>query len=215
MKKLIADLVYLVVLLGTVPAQALILAITPSSQVVTSGSPAIVSLSIAGLDGATAVGGFDLDFSFNPSILSLRGVSFGDPTLLGDQLDLARSGAIICSPGHDTSPFCPADLAGGMANLLELSLDTPNVLNALQADSFILATFLFDTLSPGQSFLSVDRLVLADAFGAGLSADIQSSRIIVAAPNAIPAPSSLGLLVVGMLMLRACNKKQSQRPRCR
>lgn len=215
MKKMIANLVCLVLLLCATPVQAIILAVTPSSQTVAAGSPSSVSLSIAGLGGAAALGGFDLDFSFNPSILSLRDVYFGDPGLLGDQLDLAHSGAIICSPGHDTSPSCPADLAGGMINLLELSLDAPDALNAFQADSFILATFLFDTLSPGQSVLSVNRLVLADAYGGRLIADIQSGHIIVAAPNAIPAPSSLALLAVGMVMLMACSEKRSRRLRFR
>jgi len=102
-----------------------------------------------------------------------------------------------------------------MANLLELSLDMPDVLNDFQADSFVLATFLFDTLSPGRSTLSVNRLVLADAFGDRLIADIQSGHITVGAPNAIPAPSSLALLVVGMAMLMACNEKRSRRWNCR
>jgi len=217
MKNLITNLACLVLLLGAAPAQAILLAFTPLSQTVASGSPATVSLSIAGLGGsATALGGFDLDLGFNPAVLSLRGVSFGDPSL-GDQLDLGGSGAIICSPGtgNDTSLTCPDDLTGGMANLLELSLDMPDVLNDFQADSFVLATFLFDTLSPGRSTLSVNRLVLADAFGDRLIADIQSGHITVGAPNAIPAPSSLALLVVGMAMLMACNEKRSRRWNCR
>jgi len=81
MKNPIANLAYLVLLLGAAPAQAILLAFTPSSQTVVSGSTASVSLSIAGLDGATALGGFDLDLSFNPAILSLLGMSFGDPSL--------------------------------------------------------------------------------------------------------------------------------------
>ncbi len=211
MKNLIANLACLVLLLGAAPAQAILLAFTPSSQTVATGSPATVSLSIAGLAGsATALGGFDLDLSFNPAILSLRGVSFGDPGL-GDQLDLGGFSSVICSPGYDSSAFCPADLTGGMVNLLELSLNAPDVLNAFQADSFVLATFLFDTLSPGQSTLSVDRLVLADANGALLIADIQAGSITVSATNAIPAPSSLSLLMVGMVILRFSNGKPLRR----
>jgi len=215
MKNVIANLASLVMLLGAGPAQAIILAVTPSSQTVATGSSTTVSLSIAGLGGAAALGGFDLDLGFNPSILSLREVYFGDPGLSGDQLDLAHAGAVICSPGHDTSPSCPADLDGGMINLLELSLDAPDALNAFQADSFILGTFLFDTLSPGQSVLSINRLVLADAFGGRLIADIQSGHITVAAPNAIPAPSSLVLLAAGMVILMAVSEKRSRRPRRR
>lgn len=211
MKNLIANLACLLLLLGVAPAQAILLAFTPSSQTVASGSMASVSLSIAGLDGATALGGFDLDISFNPAILSLRGVSFGDPSL-GDQLDLGGRGAVICSPGYDAFLSCPADLAGGMINLFELSLDTADALNDFQLDGFILATLWFEALSPGQSNLSVIRLVLPDALGGGLIAGIQSGRITVAAPNAIPAPSSLALLVVGMVMLRACNEKRLRLP---
>jgi len=212
MKNRIANLACLVLLLGAAPAQAILLAFTPSSQTVASGSLASVSLSITGLDGSIALGGFELDLGFNPAILSLRGVSFGDPGL-GDQLDLGGIGALICSPGYDTDPFCPTDVDGGMVNLLEVSLDALEVLNGFQAGGFVLATFLFDTLSPGQSILSVDRLVLADANGDPLIADIQPGSITVAAPNAIPAPSSLALLAVGMAMLRLFNGKQLRRPR--
>lgn len=212
MKNLIANLACLLLLLGASPAQAILLTFTPPSQTVAPGSTASVSLSIAGLDGATALGGFDLDLSFNPAILSLRGVSFGDPDL-GDQLDLGGFGAVICSPGYDTSLSCPADLAGGMVHLFELSLDAADALNAFQSDGFILATILFEALSPGQSNLAVIRLVLTDALGDGLIAGIQSGRITVAAPNAIPAPSSLALLAVGMAMLRLCNGRQLRRPR--
>ncbi|MDO8448384.1 MAG: cohesin domain-containing protein [Rhodoferax sp.] len=213
MKNLIANLACLILLLGAAPAQAILLAFTPSFQTVASGSLATVSLSIAGLDGsATALGGFDLDLGFNPAILSLRGVRFGDPSL-GDQLDLGGSSALICSSGYDTSPSCPADLTGGVVNLLELSLDAPDVLNALQADNFVLATFSFNTLSPGQSALSVVRLELADAYGDLLIADIQPGGITVSAPNAIPTPSSLALFVIGMTMLSLCNRKQLRLPR--
>lgn len=213
MKNLIANLACLILLLGAAPAQAILLAFTPSFQTVASGSPATVSLSIAGLGGsATALGGFDLDLGFNPAILSLRGVRFGDPSL-GDQLDLGGSSALICSSGYDTSPSCPADLIGGVVNLLELSLDAANVLNDYQTDSFVLATFLFDTLSPGQGTLSVDRLVMADAFGAPLIADIQLGHITVFATNVIPEPSSLALLVIGMVILRLSNAKQLRLPR--
>lgn len=213
MKNLITNLACLVSLLCAAPAQSILLAFTPSFQTVALGSLSTVSLGITGLGGSTtALGGFDLDLSFNPAILSLRGVSFGDSSL-GDQLDLGGSGALICSPGYDTSLSCPADLTGGMVNLLELSLDAPDVLNGLQADSFVLATFFFDTLSPGQSSLSVVRLVLADAYGDQLIADIQPDRITVAAPNAIPSPSSLALFVVGMVMLSLSNGRQLRRPR--
>jgi len=213
MKHLIVNLAWLVLLLSAAPSQAILLAFTPSSQLVGSGSQATVSLSITGLDGpATALGGVDLDLSFNPAILSLRSVTFGDPSL-GDQLDLGAAGALICSPSLDTSPFCPPDLPAGMANLLESSVDAPDDLNNSQADSFVLATFLFDTLSPGEAALSVVRLVLADAFGDPLLADIQSGRITVAAANAAPAPSSLALLAAGMAMLMLCHQRKLRRTR--
>ncbi len=213
MKNLIANLVFFILLLCAAPAHAILLAFTPSFQTVAAGSPATVSLSIAGLGGsATALGGFDLDLGFDPAILSLRGVRFGDPSL-GDQLDLGGYGALICSPGYDTDPSCPSDLTGAMVNLLELSLDAPDVLSALQADNFVVATFFFNTLSPGQSALSVIRLGLADAYGDLLIADIQPGDITVSVPNAIPTPSSLALFGIGMAMLRLCNRKQLRLPR--
>ena len=65
---------------------------------------------------APSLGTFDLDLSFNNSILSLDSVAFGD------QLDILGLGSLqIATPGT------------GIVNLYELSFDSVDDLNNLQA----------------------------------------------------------------------------------
>jgi len=112
-------------------------------------------LVISGLTAGAApsVSVFDLDVSFNPTILSFGSVAFGDP-VLGDQLDLLGLGSF-------TSTIVGVDTV----NLLELSFDPAAVLNALQPGDFTLATLTFNTLANGISSLGVVVNALGDSNG--------------------------------------------------
>lgn len=151
-------------------AQAVIsLEFVPSSQTVTRGFPINVAVKISGLGDLTApsLGTFDLTVNFDPTILSFRRVSYGDP-ILGDQLDLSGLG----SPTVTTS-------GKGFVNLFEVSFDLPDDLNALQSGEFILAVLTFKAVADGNSPLSLTVNALGDAFGETLTADVGSGSVAV------------------------------------
>lgn len=179
-----------VVLLGLVlPVHAISISFSPTFRTTTVGSSVAVALAISGLTAGAApsLSTFDLDVSFDQTILGFSGATFGDP-LLGDQLDLFGLGSLaIATPGF------------GTVNLFELSFDLPSDLDNLQAGSFTLATLTFSALSVGTSNLGILINALGDSFGNPLSATVQSGSITSRAPSTVPEPSSLMLLIIGLL----------------
>ncbi len=174
-------------------AHAIVIGIDPSSQVVPVGNPFTVGLTISGLGSGSvpSLGTFDVDLTFDPAILSFGSVSYGDP-VLGDQLDLSGLGAItITTPG------------AGSVNLFELSLDLPDVLDTLQADSFTLATLTFDPLSLGTSQFNLLNIKLGDAVGNALLTDVRGGSVSV-----VPEPATILLLASGLGALGLGNWKR-------
>lgn len=186
-------------ILNVSSAQAISLGFSPVSQTVIIGQPAQIALKISDLvaNSAPSLGSFDLKINFDPSILSFNSVSFGDP-ILGDQLDLEGLGS--------TSGF--SSLSNSIVNVFEVSVDQPNTLNLLQADSFILATLTFNSLGIGISPLTISNIILGDADGAPLTAALGDGSIIVIpqSSTSVPEPSSL-FISVGLLGF-CCLKKQ-------
>jgi len=168
-------------------AQAILVAFDPGEVLVGVGAPVEVALTISGLGDfeAPSLGAFDLDVSFDPMVLELDSVSYGDP-VVGDQLDILGLGF----PLSITTPF-----VGGV-NLFELSFNTVSELNLLQTGSFTLARLSFITRMAGTSSLDISILALADAEGAPLSADAASGRI--SAISAVGEPGTLVLLAVAL-----------------
>lgn len=134
--------------LACVGVQAQTLTVTPSAQTVDVGDAVSVDLRISGLgDGAApSVGVFDIDFTFDPSLLSFSTVSYGTG------LDVLGLGSL-----QATTP------GAGTVNLFELSFDTADDLNAFQSDSFTLATLTFNTLAFGASQLTLSLNAVGDA----------------------------------------------------
>lgn len=185
------------VCLALIPAtsQAITLSVNPVTQTVDPGTPVQVDLVIAGLGNHTApsLGAFDLDLSFNAGVLAFTGLTFGGA--LGDEL--AGEAFVSFSTG------------AGTVNLFEVSLLEPSAtgcifclapyLEDLQTDSFVLATLDFTALGIGTSALGISINALSDGYGDALTADTQTGRVTVAAAATVPAPSTLLLMMAGLL----------------
>ncbi len=157
MREIMKRLIGLIVLVESLSlpwatsALALSVDFVPGSQTVPVGRPVSVDTVLSGLAaaGPPSVGAFDLDVSFDPSILSPTGVTFG--AFLGDPSLFEALTA---------SSFLP-----GVVDLAEVSLLAPTDLDTLQPVSFALATLSFDTLAFGNSSLNFSQVIVSDAFG--------------------------------------------------
>jgi hypothetical protein len=175
MKTLLAFSILVLVAFGQ-GSHTLALAVTleflPASQMVGLGRPVSVDVVISGLaaGGPSSVGAFDLDVSFNPSILSSTGVRFGQ---------------FLGGPGE---VLTTSSLGRGVIDLAAVSFLSPQELNALQPARFSLASLDFSPLREGTTPLSFSQAVIADAFGGTLATTVSGGIANVAASE--PASSS-------------------------
>ncbi len=176
-------------LLAVTQAQGGVIAITPSTQIVSLGTQAMADVTITGLGSGTApsVGTFDVSVEFDPSLLSFVSASFGD------QLDILGFGSIqSVLPGV------------GIVNLFEVSLDTIDDLNNLQSDEFVLATLTFDSLAPGTSPLTLTLNALGDAQGQALAATVENGSVTIPTPE----PGQFLPIAALLLPIGICRSKR-------
>jgi len=188
-----ALLACLAVGLTSSPARAISLDLTPAASSLGLGSAATVALTISGLGDATApsLATFDVDVTFDPTILAFASATYGDPAL-GDQLDASGLGSLFTTT-----------LGSDFVNLFELSLDPAADLDAFQAGAFTLATLTFSTIGPGTSPLVLSVNALGDGDGDALIADAVGAGSVTATapPTAAPEPPSVLLLAAGAAAL--------------
>ncbi len=172
-------------------AQAISLNLVPSPQNTFLGNTidAAVIISELGNGVAPSLSTYDLDISFDDTILDFSSVTFGDP-VLGDQLNLMGLGSEI--EIKEPSP--------GVVNIFELSFDFPEDLNDLQADRFTLATLTFDTVAVGASPLNLSIIDLGDALGDPLTANVSSSSVTVSNQQVTVPEPSFTLLGFGLMI---------------
>ncbi|WP_174624492.1 hypothetical protein, partial [Candidatus Methylobacter favarea] len=187
-------LIGMALLLVALPSKAITLSWTPVTASAATGSSLDMALIISGLGDhvSPSLGVFDIDVDYEPSILGLGGVVFGDPGL-GDQLALDQSA--------DRS-FTPRD---GSVNLYELSFDTVADLNTLQAGSFTLATLSFNALSAGVSPLNISLNAIGDANADSLSIEPVTAGPVTVEANAdgsVPEPATWLLVSLGVLVMK-------------
>lgn len=151
-------------------------------------------LVVSGLSEHTtpALSSYDLAIDFDGNRLVFAGASFGDP-ILGNQLDLFNLGL---------NPGAAEITANGALNLYQLSLDSSQDLNALQADSFTLATLHFTVLQAGNSQMAINVLAFGDSDGNPLSPSVSAATIAT-----VPLPATAWLMLGGLgILLRRQTK---------
>lgn len=174
-------------------AAAVSLALSPATQSVTTGGAVDVDIVITDLGSGAAptLAAFDLDVSFDPSVLSFLSVDFG--------LDLGV-------PGLDALTSAGL-LAGPMrVDLAATSLLANATLDAQQPASFVLATLHFVALAPGTSALAITQAVLADTAGGpgnnSIAADLAGADVTV-----VPEPGTAALLAMGIALFHARRRR--------
>jgi hypothetical protein len=162
-----------------------VLSVDPTSQTVALGTQVNFDLDISGLGSGTALGTYDLNLNFDPTLLSYDNIVFGD------QVDISGLGDIqFVTPGS------------GAIDVFELSLDSAGDLDSLQASAFTLATLTFDTLAAGtDSPVTLSTNALGDAFGNSIIADLENASVSITSLSDTPEPGTLGLLCAGLLAL--------------
>lgn len=197
MRKLIHGLFFSMFLTLFVPmasAAPIGLELVPSETTITLGDSMLVDLNIFGLGVGIppTLGAFMIDILFDPSVLSLNNVVFGN--LLGT-LDVEALASY-----YD-------DLLPGVVMLDETSFLFDVELDALQPDTFTLATLEFNGTGLGLSVLDTGLIDLSDATGVTLSPDVTLQGTIVEVTG-VPEPGTLILLLVGLaglVILPKCN----------
>lgn len=195
--RLFAAISAVLALCTALPARSTTIEVIPSSQSVIVGSTTTADLFVSGLGDGTApsLGTFDLDISYDSSILNFNNATFGT------QLDIFGLGNV---------QFVTSGV--GTINLFELSFDFANDLDILQASSFLMATLSFDALVSGSSILSVTLNALGDSAGNQLQAGLVAGNIDVQSVGVVPEPSSLPLIWIGMLGVIAATRLSRKPP---
>ena len=190
---LLGPIMALPLLLFPATSQAISINFNPLTQNIPLGSSFDVDIVVSGLEAVSPneiVSAYDLQVSYDESLLSTTGFSFG----------------FFLNGGDSFLSFQDVDLSNsGIVNLSELSLLFDFELDPLQPDSILLATLRFYALGPGTSSLT---FIPDPTFGVdvkGLNDQILplsfNSASVTVVSQAVPEPSTLLLFGVGLVFL--------------
>ena len=177
---------------------AVTLSYEPSAQSISLGDPASIDLNISGLGdfAAPSLGAFLVEVTFDDSVLAFNSVTYGP--FLGDPLDPLETDIMTTA-------------APGMVSLDEFSFLFDFELDALQPDSFTLASLSFTGDNVGVSNLGFGLIDLSDAVGSTIVDPLLEPGSIRVSPAQAPEPSILFLLVSGMAGFAFWSRRQGSR----
>jgi hypothetical protein len=197
-------------LCGSLPAQAIMVTMTPNPAAVAVGSPVSVDVVVSGLTAASeAVTGYDLRILYNTAFVDVDSFTqhltpFGDPDLFA-AFDTSTDGEI----SFDLVSF-----------LDDVDLD------ALQVDSVTLATISFLGMADGASQVTwaagspdYDRnltgLLGSDLLAPSLNTGFSGTCIAVGTGscdnNNVPEPGSYGLAAIALLAAGAAGRSRRRK----
>jgi hypothetical protein len=165
------------------------LSFNPAAQTAPLGSTVQVQIVASDLGTGTtppAMSAYELTVQFNDNWLDLTAVNFGTGLNLG----------IAGGSWQDYN----YTLGLGQVYLLEISYHTVADLLDQQPDQFVLATLSFNTVAAGSSPLTFADVELVDEKGGSLNYIPTTAEYrITVTSSTVPLPSSLTLLVLGLL----------------
>lgn len=161
-------------------AWAISLSFDLASSSVSVGDSFDVDITISGLE-FDDLSSFNFDVSYDSTVLAF------DSYVLGPELTDSFWGQDDWSFGDDGM---------GTVNLSEFSWLWDL---SFQPDSFTLATVSFTGSAAGLSMLTLSNVILGDAWGAPLQADLYSGSVDVNAP--VPEPGTILLFATGIVGL--------------
>jgi hypothetical protein len=183
--KLLLALLIATALVGPKPADAVTLQVSPPSQTQYIGTELNVAIEVSGLE-SLSLNQFIGRLWFDPLIVHLTGVSFGDP-LLGDQIALSGGNdgifSNIFSDNVDFSEYSHADAAD---------------LLSLQANSFIIVSLRFSAIGKGTSPITLSSADLNDEIGNSISFDVENGSVTVVP---VPEVNSFIMFVTGIVLV--------------
>ena len=167
------------------------LSVAPASSTVSMGGTFAVDVNIAGV---TDLYDFQFDLSFNPAVLQATNVLEGS--------FLAGGGSTFFLPGT-------IDNTAGT-----IAFNANTLLAAISgvSGSGTLVEFDFTGLAPGTSDLTILNnadLILQDSTGALISSTETGGSVTVQGTTAVPEPSSLMMLVAGLMFLTGLSPKRA------
>lgn len=176
------------------PAEAMSISFQPVAQAVNVGDAFTVDVVVSGLLAANRiVSAFDLDVTYDPSIIDATGVIFG-PFLGNPDPSMFES---------DNA----AVLTSGRIDFWELSFLSDADLSGIQSgmDSLSLATLSFQALAAGTTNLLFDPVAVPGIdvksyAAAPLDLDVSAASVTVAAFSSVPEPSTLWLCLLGAVV---------------
>jgi hypothetical protein len=168
--------------LAAPPAAAISIALLPAALDASVGDAFDLDVVVSGV-GTSSLAAFDLDVTFDDSLLSFSSLDYG--SLLGGPLDSIQ----------------PVATSAGLVDFAEISLLSHSELQALQGDTFTIATLHFTVSAPGTSTVSISQALAAggETGGALPVTSLGAARVTGLAASAVPEPGAAALFALGLL----------------
>lgn len=181
-------------------ANAVNIDLIANQAVVNVGDNLEVQVRISDLNDVSApsLGDYDVNFNYDTSLFNFSSIVWGDSTL-GNQLDLSGFGSL-------------QDVSSGLGwlRVLEASVDGALDLELLQAGEFTLFSVLLNATGNGNGTFSLTTNAIGDVYGNELLINTITGTTVDVGSVSVPEPSSLLLLLLGVLAITLLRIKMSQ-----